>query len=87
MSRASLYAARIGKRAITILNVPQGMRDEVMGLLPDSDRARCERTLESATAIKGRPTKAQLLEQAQRIGITVPEGATNPEIAELIKNA
>ena len=87
MSIAKLYAARVGKRAITILNVPHDIRDDVMELLSSSDRARCERALESATSIKGRPTKEQLLEQAQMIGVSVPEGATNAEIAELIRGA
>lgn len=37
--------------------------------------------------LKGRPTKAELLAQAEELGIEVPEGSTNPEIAELIEEA
>lgn len=32
----------------------------------------------------GRPTKAELLEEASKLGLEVPEGATNPQIAEII---
>ena len=34
-----------------------------------------------------RPTKAELLAEAEGLGIEVPEGATNPEIWELIQAA
>lgn len=36
---------------------------------------------------KGRPTKAELLAEAEELGIEVPEGATNPQIHALIKEA
>lgn len=32
----------------------------------------------------GRPTKAELLAEAEEKGVEVPEGATNPEIAALV---
>ncbi|MBQ9005968.1 MAG: hypothetical protein IJ092_06310 [Atopobiaceae bacterium] len=32
----------------------------------------------------GRPTKAELLDEAAVLGVEVPEGATNPEIYKLI---
>ena len=35
----------------------------------------------------GRPTKADLLAEAEALGIEVPEGATNPEIKALIDEA
>ena len=35
----------------------------------------------------GRPTKAELIAEAQDLGIEVPEGATNPEIKALIDEA
>ena len=35
----------------------------------------------------GRPTKAELIAQAEALGIEVPEGATNPEIKALIERA
>lgn len=40
-----------------------------------------------ATKVKGRPNKAQLLATARELGIEVPEGATNPQIARLIEEA
>ena len=35
----------------------------------------------------GRPTKADLIAEAEGLGIEVPEGATNPQIAKLIDEA
>ena len=43
--REKLYAQRIAKRKITILDVPVEYRDAVMALLNDSDRARMERLI------------------------------------------
>lgn len=43
--REKLYAARIAKRAITILDVPERYREGVMALLSDSDRERMERLI------------------------------------------
>ena len=40
-----------------------------------------------APARKGRPTKAELLAEAEALGIDVPEKATNPEISKLIEEA
>ena len=37
--------------------------------------------------VKGRPNKAELLKQAEALGIDVPEGATNPQIAKLVEEA
>lgn len=34
-----------------------------------------------------RPLKADLLEAAAKLGITVPEGSTNPQIMALLENA
>lgn len=34
-----------------------------------------------------RPTKAELLAEARSLGVEVPEGATNPQIAKLIEEA
>jgi len=38
-------------------------------------------------ARKGRPTKAELLAEAEELGIDVPERATNAEISKLIEEA
>lgn len=38
--KEKLYAHRISKRAITILDVPEQYRETVMGLLSESDRGR-----------------------------------------------
>ena len=43
--KEKLYAERIVKRKITILDVPEKYRDAVMALLPESDRERMERLL------------------------------------------
>ena len=43
--REKLYAARIARRQITILEVPAQYRDGVMALLSDSDRERMERLI------------------------------------------
>lgn len=34
-----------------------------------------------------RPTKAELVAEAEDLGVEVPEGATNPQIAKLIDEA
>jgi hypothetical protein len=36
---------------------------------------------------KGRPTKAELVAEAEALGVEVPKGATNPQIAKLIEEA
>jgi len=36
---------------------------------------------------KGRPTKAELVSEAEALGVDVPEGSTNPEIWKLIEEA
>lgn len=36
---------------------------------------------------KGRPTKSELLAEAEMLGVDVPRGATNPQIAKLIEEA
>ena len=41
----------------------------------------------SAPARKGRPTKAELIAEAESLGIDVPEKATNQEISKLIEEA
>lgn len=46
MGKARLYATRIAKRVITILDVPEEYRDETMALLSDSDRKRQEAVME-----------------------------------------
>lgn len=38
-------------------------------------------------ARKGRPKKAELVEEAEAMGIDVPEGATIPDILRLIEQA
>lgn len=43
--------------------------------------------VESEPKPKGRPTKAELMAEAEELGIDVPKNATNPQIAELIKEA
>lgn len=48
--REKLYAHRIEKRAITIMDVPEKYRDAVLALLGESDRERNERILAEATA-------------------------------------
>lgn len=45
MNKCKLYASRINKRAITILDVPEELRDGVMELLNDSDRKRMKALL------------------------------------------
>lgn len=45
--REKLYATRIAKRKITILDVPVQYRDAVMALLSESDRERMERLINS----------------------------------------
>ena len=42
---------------------------------------------EPKTKKKGRPTKAELMAEAEALGIEVPKGATNPEIYKLIEEA
>lgn len=37
-----IYAFQISRRIITILDVPESLRDEVMSLLNDCDRRRME---------------------------------------------
>ena len=41
-----LYAYQITNRKITILDVPKGMRDDVLALLPEHDRKRSLALLE-----------------------------------------
>lgn len=48
MNRSKLYANRISKRVITILDVPEEYREEVMDLLGESDRKRQESILAEA---------------------------------------
>ncbi|MBP3883625.1 MAG: hypothetical protein J6D54_01630 [Olsenella sp.] len=43
--KAKLYARQIHRRIITILDVPEEHRDDVMALLSDSDRERMERLI------------------------------------------
>jgi hypothetical protein len=43
--------------------------------------------VDPAIRISGRPKKSELIAMAEELGIEVPEGATNPEIARLIKEA
>lgn len=46
------------------------------------------RTTEARPKHKGgRPTKAELVAEAEALGIEVPKGATNPQIAKLIEEA
>ena len=42
---------------------------------------------EPAPKRQKRPTKAELLAEAEELGVDVPEGATNPQIAKLIAEA
>jgi hypothetical protein len=46
--KEKLYAHRIERRAITILDVPEQYREGVMALLGEFDRARQERILGQA---------------------------------------
>lgn len=43
--KAKLYANQIVKRRITILEVPEDLREETMALLPESDYKRQEAVL------------------------------------------
>lgn len=47
--REKLYAYRIAKRAMTIMDVPEKYRDGVMALLGESDRERNLKMLAQAT--------------------------------------
>lgn len=49
--REKLYASRVAKRAITILDVPEELRDGVMALLGESDRMRQTRILAESTEV------------------------------------
>ena len=44
--KAKLYAHKINRREMTILDVPEDIREQVLGLLPDADRRRMEALLE-----------------------------------------
>lgn len=46
--REKMYAARIARRTMTILEVPERYREGVMELLSDSDRERQQRLMEEA---------------------------------------
>lgn len=46
-----LYASRVEKRAITILDVPEKFRDAVMVLLSESERTRQTRIAAERTVV------------------------------------
>lgn len=46
-----------------------------------------QRAAVAKPARKGRPTKAELIAEAEALGIEVPAKATNPEIAAMIEEA
>lgn len=60
--KEKLYAARIRRRSISILEVPSDMRDSAMALLSESDRLRCERLLSTPAEGDERPTKKDFIE-------------------------
>ena len=81
--REKLYATRIAKRKITILDVPVEYRDAVMALLSDSDRERMERLIapipepetDSETLPVDDGTNAQAPEETPSESTTEGEGA------------
>lgn len=60
--KEKLYAARIRRRSISILEVPGDMRESVMAMLSESDRLRCERVLGEPDYEAERPTKKDFVE-------------------------
>ena len=58
-----------------------------MTIFIGAERIGGEAAAEDKPKKGGRPTKAELLEEAASLGIEVPAGATNPEIAGLIREA
>ena len=60
----------------------------IVGIVYPEGPATAPKDPEKEAAKKGgRPTKAELLAKAEALGVDVPEGATNPQIAELIDEA
>lgn len=86
-AKERLYASRVAKRTITILDVPATMRQGVLAALGESDRARCEAQVESAKQVSDRMTKAELLERAAALGVEVADGATKADVIEAIQGA
>ena len=61
----------------------------LVGLTFPADEPKPEPKAEARpkAARKGRPTKAELIAEAEALGIEVPAKATNPEIAAIIEEA